>query len=139
MSPSWKKRRHDKQAGLRSAGAPVALDSKEIRFRDIWDLAWLLEQGQALDVGLLRKKIMDYSVDGFEGKLSAAIDNLPAIARGQAFNDQMKRFIDTRTIEETLAKPAHVDAMVEKLAEIFLRCQSGLMVPAKPKNQGLVR
>lgn len=81
---------------------------KNIRYRDIWDLAWLVQQDARLVPSLVEQKIGDYRIEGFEQLLGDAIVRLPALIAGKPFKDQMTRFIDAETISRTLDEPDFV-------------------------------
>lgn len=75
---------------------------KNIRYRDIWDIAWLVQQGAALESSLVERKVADYHIDGYVGLLDDAIARLPGLVDGKPFVEQMIRFIDADTIARTL-------------------------------------
>lgn len=76
--------------------------TKYIRYRDIWDLAWLSQQGAKLEDRLIINKIEDYKVDNYLDLLDQSISNLPSIIDSQEFINQMSRFIDIETLQKTL-------------------------------------
>lgn len=78
---------------------------KNIRYRDIWDIAWLQQQGAKLDPALVERKVEDYHIDEYERLLDGAIERLPGLIAGKPFIDQMTRFIDADTIARTLGEP----------------------------------
>lgn len=82
---------------------PVSV--KNIRYRDIWDIAWLQQQGAQLDPTLVERKLADYHIEGYEQLLKSAIDRLPDLIDGKAFSDQMTRFIDADTLARALRNP----------------------------------
>ena len=77
---------------------------KYIRYRDIWDVPWLLQQGAQTDIDLVRKKINDYRLDDFEQRLNHLWQQLPTIVNGSALKVEMKRFLPTDVYDRTLGK-----------------------------------
>ncbi len=82
-----------------------AASVKNIRYRDIWDIAWLQQQGAKLAPALVQRKVEDYHVEDYEKLLENAIDRLPEFIDSKEFVDQMTRFIDTDTLNRTLREP----------------------------------
>lgn len=92
---------------------------KYVRLRDIWDLAWLTQQGAKLDPALVRLKIDDYGIIDFPALLQQAILGLPGVVMGKAFKDQMLRFIDSDTIGKTLDQPQFLAYLIRTVSGLF--------------------
>ena len=95
---------------------PVA---KNIRYRDIWDLAWLGQQGAIIVPDYIEKKIADYQVENYEAQLEQAIAKLPEIIHSKEFHDQMSRFIDADTLADTLEKDQFLTYLVSTVGKQF--------------------
>lgn len=93
--------------------------SKYIRFRDIWDLAWLVQQGAKLNPSLVERKIADYGIGDYPELLQSAMDRLPEIVTSKPFKDQMLRFIDSDTIAKTLDKPEFLAYLTKTVNGLF--------------------
>lgn len=50
---------------LDNKGDPVELDSRKIRHRDIWDLAWLSQQGTDFSTQMVKDKARDYGIANY--------------------------------------------------------------------------
>lgn len=100
---------------------------KYVRFRDIWDLAWLTQQGARLDPALVRLKIADYGIQNFIGLLQGAIERLPGVVNGKDFKAQMLRFIDTDTIGRTLDQAPFLDYLVKTVGTLFAAMVADLL------------
>jgi len=72
------------------------------RHRDIWDLAWLTQQGAKPNLDLIRLKIEDYSVNNYSDLLDQAIVKLPDVIDSPEFLSQMSRFLDDDRLNDTL-------------------------------------
>lgn len=92
---------------------------KNIRYRDIWDIAWLVQQGAKLDPALVESKVVDYHIDGYSRLLDEAIARLPELIDGRPFVEQMTRFIDADTISRTLGNPAFSAYLNSTVGQIF--------------------
>jgi predicted nucleotidyltransferase component of viral defense system len=95
---------------------PVA---KNIRYWDIWDLAWLEQQGARVDYALVQAKRNDYRIDGYLGSLKQARESLPDLVHGKGFKDQMLRFIDAETISRTLDQPQFLGYLTRVVGSLF--------------------
>lgn len=93
---------------------------KNIRYRDIWDLAWLDQKGAKLVPSLVEQKVRDYRIEGFAQLLDDAIERLPALVAGNPFTDQMRRFIDSETISSTLDKPGFSDYLTKTVGGLLV-------------------
>lgn len=90
-----------------------------IRYRDIWDIAWLNQRGATLDDGLMKKKLTDYHVSESDYllALSSRMEQLNDIVHSKDFHDQMYRFIDPQTLSETVEKKGFLDYLVKTVGE----------------------
>jgi predicted nucleotidyltransferase component of viral defense system len=75
-----------------------------IRYRDIWDLHWLEQQGASVNSDLVRNKITDYHVVDYVALAADFVGQLPGIVNGADFHAQMSRFTSSAVQERTLGK-----------------------------------
>lgn len=106
--------------------------TKIIRHRDIWDLAWLTQQGVALDAGLVEKKINDYGLNHYASLLDGAMERLPEIVKSQPFKDQMRRFIDAQTFAERLDDERFLGYLISTVGGIFREMKAHLSSAGAP-------
>lgn len=92
---------------------------KNIRHRDIWDIAWLQQQGAKLDHSLVLRKVEDYHIANYEGLLKDAIATLPGHIDGKSFGEQMARFIDDDTLARTLRQSGFAAYLKSSVGKIF--------------------
>ena len=107
------------------------LTPTRIRHRDIWDIAWLIEQGAQLDVGLVNQKILDYGIEDFDKLVEVALKQIPFIAEGDAFKTQMQRFIKANTLQKTLGVPSYciyMSTVVSKQFNDVARQRLGVLI-----------
>lgn len=110
---------------------------KNIRHRDIWDLAWLVQKGASLAPKLVLAKTQDYRINNYEQLLENAIARLPSIIKGKEFRDQMERFIDPATVERTLAQPAFLDFLTTTVGNVFKDMKAFIEAENAPKDSRL--
>jgi predicted nucleotidyltransferase component of viral defense system len=101
--------------------------TRYVRHRDIWDLAWLQQQGAQLNIDLVRNKIADYKLDAYEAMLSGLIERLPALVSSGEFTGEMKRFLPTDVFERTLAKAKFQIYLRNTLLTLFRSVESQLL------------
>lgn len=99
------------------SGSQVSTPGR-IRHRDIWDIAWLVQQGAKLDSSLVNAKIGDYGIQNFEQLLDFSVKSIPNIASGSDFKTQMQRFLKKSAFDNAFGKSgydAYLAATVNKL------------------------
>lgn len=78
----------------RWSGQAAEPTPSRVRYRDIWDIAWLSSQGARLDTEVVKTKIADYGLSEiYPQLLNRAIEELPSIAGSVAYRNQMARFL----------------------------------------------
>ncbi|MEZ9597054.1 nucleotidyl transferase AbiEii/AbiGii toxin family protein [Shewanella sp. 10N.261.52.F9] len=100
---------------------------KYIRHRDLWDLVFLHRKGARPDLDLVNKKIEDYKIEGFLEMLDSRIDSLKEIVYGDAFSEEMKRFLAQEVFDSTLATDKFKAYMLLTLTNILLEVKKGLV------------
>jgi predicted nucleotidyltransferase component of viral defense system len=90
-----------------------------IRYRDIWDLAWLQQRGATLDCDLLCRKLEDYKVADYDVKVEQLVGNLSNILNSIEFHAEMKRFLPSSVLERTLEKEHFTEYLNDTLNELF--------------------
>ena len=87
----------------------LALRENRLKNRDLWDIAWLVQQGIALPADLIPRKIHDHQRDPAEfadllARRSESLAADPAVRDG--FLHEMRRFLPAATVRDTLESPA---------------------------------
>ncbi|MGR2856361.1 nucleotidyl transferase AbiEii/AbiGii toxin family protein [Erwinia sp. 1181_3] len=100
--------------------------TKYIRYRDMWDLVWLKQQGASVDSALVNKKLLDYHIEDFCEKIQARVDSLPNIISGGDFHQEMKRFIPAPVYETSLAREGFSLFLQATLTELLVQLKSEL-------------
>lgn len=78
---------------------------KYVRYRDIWDLAFLSQERAVADPALVELKVADYRLtDDYPDKLDTMIQHLPDIIHSKKFMDEMRRFLPSDTFDRTLGR-----------------------------------
>ncbi len=92
---------------------------KYVRYRDIWDLRWIKQQGTMLNMEFVKNKISDYNISNFNEKLNTMIRKLHAIIRSDDFRMQMSRFTPLDVQERTLKNEKFYDYLTEEITNLL--------------------
>jgi len=84
----------------------LALRSNRMKYRDLWDIYWLLQQGIELPIDLIPKKINDHHQKPreFVNLLEARLKILSHSETKKEFLYEMRRFLPTATVKTVLEK-----------------------------------
>ena len=99
----------------------IALPASQnyIRYRDLWDLAWLVQQGAKMNIEYVQNKTNDYQLDNYTLLLADRINSIEELVRSNRFSDEMKRFIPSDIYQRTLSQPKFKDYLVYTLQKLF--------------------
>jgi len=97
-----------------------ALRPNRLKNRDLWDIAWLHQQGVVLPLALLPLKLRDHHCDAqqFLGLLAARRQAL--LSEPQLFDEfrqEMRRFLPAALVAETVEEPAFWRYLTSLMAE----------------------
>lgn len=87
----------------------LAFRENRLKNRDLWDIAWLLQQGIVLPAALIPLKIADHLREKaeFRERLSERIGRLKTDpATRDDFLQEMQRFLPAAVVRDTLAQPS---------------------------------
>jgi len=101
-----------------------ALRPNRLKNRDLWDMAWLQQQGVVLPLALLPLKLQDHHCDTprFLALLTERSQALLTQADLQDdFRQEMRRFLPTHLVKETVEQPAFWKYLTTLVAQ---QCQS---------------
>ena len=111
-----------------------ALRPNRLKNRDLWDIAWLHQQGVVLPLALLPLKLQDHHCDtprflAVLTERSQALLNEPDLH--DAFRQEMRRFLPVALVAETVEQPAFWRYLTSLVAE---QCQraSDFLLEASP-------
>jgi len=104
----------------------LAFRDNRIKNRDLWDIAWLVQQGVMLPTALIPAKIADHQrkPSEFVDQLHQRIGSLKATATTRDdFLAEMRRFLPAATVRDTLAQPAwwnYLTSVIDEQARLAL-------------------
>jgi len=109
----------------------IALASREnrVKNRDLWDIAWLVQQGIELPAGLIPLKVRDHQRENAEfiGLLRERVTALKTLPETRAdFMREMRRFLPAATVRDTLEKPPYWEYLTQVLEDQSARAIGAL-------------
>ena len=99
----------------------LALRENRIKNRDLWDIAWLIQQGVELPLQLIPLKIRDHKRE--KADFIAAIKARLAGLRGQPvmraeFMKEMQRFLPAAAVRDTIEKKPYWSYLTQVVTEL---------------------
>src|SRR3990167_6905152 len=96
---------------------------RHIRYRDIWDLQWLKQQGATVNPAMVQAKINDYHVDQYLVKLKTQLENLVSIVASKEFYNELSRFIPLDVQQRTIQKEKYLMFLTDEVKSMLLTVQ----------------
>lgn len=94
-----------------------------IRYRDLWDIPWMLGQGARVTddmAEMVRKKHIDY---GCAACLCELLDSgavrAESLVQSEAFAGQMRRFVPREAYDASLGRNGYAKALAVRLHEVY--------------------
>lgn len=96
-----------------------ATNSNRIRYRDIWDIQWLLSKKIPLNIDYVSKKIEDYQIESMQEKIIFRLDELHDIIYGEKFSLEMQRFLVPDMWLSTIQDGNFKDQCYQNIKQLF--------------------
>ena len=90
-----------------------------VRYRDIWDLRWLKQQGAAIVAKLILSKIDDYNENNYLQKLNSLLNRLDEIIRGRDLKSELSRFVPMDVQNRTLKKDKFIELLLNENKDLL--------------------
>ena len=107
----------------------LALRENRIKNRDLWDIAWLIQQGVELPLQLIPLKIRDHKREkaGFIAALEARLAGLreQPVMRADFLNE-MQRFLPAAAVRDTIEKELYWSYLTQVVTELGQRAVMAL-------------
>ena len=107
----------------------LAFRENRIKNRDLWDIAWLVQQGIELPAELIPLKIRDHqrADPEFSDLLTGRIADLKNRSEMRDdFMKEMRRFLPAATVRDTIEKEAYWSYLIEVVGDIGRRAEMAL-------------
>lgn len=98
----------------------LAFRENRVKNRDLWDIAWLVQQGVELPVNLIPLKVRDHQRDDaeFVGLLQSRVQGLRS--QSELRNDfvkEMRRFLPAAMLRDTFGTDAYWEYLIQVIGE----------------------
>ncbi len=93
--------------------------TRYVRYRDIWDLRWLKQQGATVNSLFIKNKINDYKITNYYLKLQNFLNKLQDIIFDKHFLKEMERFIPTDVLDRTIKKEKFMYFLNAEIKSLF--------------------
>lgn len=93
--------------------------SKSVRYRDIWDIAWLQRKNVQLNTKFVEQKVRDYGITNYDALLSQLIDRLPSLVTGVEFAQQMSLLLPEDRYQETFGNTRFTPYTLNSIQSLF--------------------
>ncbi len=97
------------------------VNSDYIRYRDLWDMAWLSQQHTAVIPDMVASKVKTFEIMDYAQRAQLRIQELPSIVKSQRFITQMMRFLPRAARQETIDRPEYLQYLIEANKQLLQR------------------
>ena len=94
-------------------------NKRYIRYRDIWDLYWLVKRRAEVDAKLVEQKIIDYQLLEYEDSLNNLIERLPDLVNSSEFHIEMQKLLPSDVFDRTLRKDKFCEHLLLSVQKLF--------------------
>jgi len=111
----------------------VALRENRVKNRDLWDIAWLVQQGTELQIPLIALKIRDRRREkaGFIAALETRVARLRESPEMRIdFQKEMRRFLPAAAVRDTVDKEPYWSYLVQVVSELGDQAVAALKKPS---------
>jgi len=93
--------------------------NRYIRYRDIWDLRWLKQQGAELNYSWIQSKFTTYLVEQPQQKIKNMLELLPSIINSDNFKNEIGKFIPINVQERTIQQDKFCQMLNIEVSELL--------------------
>lgn len=91
---------------------PVAVNRDRIRFRDIWDSAWLDRQKVQPNPEFVTGRVMEFGIEDFGERVATMRNMLQDPKTQRRFREEMLRFLPLAVITRVLDRPGYMSHVI---------------------------
>ena len=108
---------------------PVAVNRNRIRFRDIWDIAWLDRQGIQTNHEWIAGRIGEFGIEDFGERVKAMRQMLQQAKTQTRFRKEMARFLPLDVITRTIDRPEYMSHVIRTVDGRLAESTSNIGTP----------
>ena len=94
-------------------------NSRHTRYRDIWDLYWLIKRRAEVNTKLVEQKIIDCQLLEYVDSLNKMIERLPDIVNSSEFHTEMQKLLPSNIFDRTLRKDKFCEHLLSSVQKLF--------------------
>lgn len=110
---------------------PASVHQRNIRHRDIWDIAWLAQNGAEVRRDWVAGRAAEFRLDDYVERLDAMRDALLDHVTGGKFREEMSRFLPRDVVARTLNRTEFVPYVVNTVDEHLAKAREAFASPTK--------
>lgn len=103
----------------------LAATRNYVRYRDIWDLSWLRQQGATVRPDLVRRKLEDCRLPDDAAMFDDLAARIPGLVAGMEFKNEMRRFLPSDVYGRTFGSEKFEGFLVGAVAGLFEELKQG--------------
>lgn len=100
--------------------------TREIQYRDIWDLYWLVRRRTEVDTNLVKQKITDYHLSDYTDSLNRTIERFPDIVNSSEFHVELQKLLPSDVFDRTLRKEKFCNHLLSSVQELFEQIRNSI-------------
>ena len=108
---------------------PASAHQGNIRHRDIWDIAWLAQNGAELNPEWVANRVAEFRLEDYPGRLDMMRRALPDHVAGDRFREEMSRFLPRDVVARTLDRPEFVHYLANTVNEHLAKALAAFAGP----------
>ena len=124
----------DEILGNKLVSLPASVYQKNIRYRDIWDIAWLVQNGARVKHEWIVNRVTEFKLTDYTERLDAMRDTLSDHVDSEKFRKEMSRFLPHDVVTRTLNRPEFTPYVVSKVDEYLIKARDAFSKPKKIKQ-----
>ena len=94
-------------------------NSRYTRYREIWDLYWLIKRRAEVNTKLVKQKIIDYHLLEYVNSLNKLLERLPDIVNGPEFHTEMQKLLPRDVFDRTFRKDKFCEHLLSSVQNLF--------------------
>ena len=110
---------------------PIAVNRNRIRFRDIWDIAWLDRRGIQTNHEWITGRIGEFGIEDFGERVKAMRQMLQQAETQTRFREEMARFLPLDVITRTIDRPEYMSHVIRDCRRTASRINLQYRYPRK--------
>ncbi len=113
---------------------PASVHQRNIRHRDIWDIAWLAQNGAEVNREWVACRAAEFRLDDYVDRLDALRSTLLDHVTAGKFGKEMSRFLPRDVVARTLDRTEFVPYVVNTVDEHLAKARGAFASPKKAKH-----